>query len=137
MVSPLTNTLIVRVPSNASRSAIHAGGSRAFVQDNRNQASGYPDFSTIVLLHEYAHHFLMSSSRFAKPRWFNEGAAEFFAAASFERDGSMWVGRPAQHRAGDLAFADPVPVRELLDPALYEQKKVKGYDTFYAKSWLL
>ncbi|MFO6445660.1 hypothetical protein ACLBKU_00810 [Erythrobacter sp. NE805] len=42
----------------------------------------------------------------------------------------------AQHRAGDLAFADPVHVRELLDPALYEQKKVRGYDGFYAKSWL-
>lgn len=114
-----------------------AGGSRAFVQDIRNQASGYPDFSTIILLHEYAHHFLLSSSRFAKPRWYDEGAAEFFAAASFERDGSMWVGRPAQHRAGDLAFADPVHVRELFDPALYEQKKVKGYDAFYGKSWLL
>jgi len=114
-----------------------AGGSRAFVQDIRNQQNGYPDFSTIILLHEYAHHFLLSSSRFAKPRWYDEGAAEFFAAASFERDGSMWIGRPAQHRAGDLAFADPVHVRELLDPALYEQKKVKGYDTFYGKSWLL
>ncbi|MCL9998280.1 MAG: DUF1570 domain-containing protein [Erythrobacter sp.] len=114
-----------------------AGGSRAFVQDIRNQQNGYPDFSTIILLHEYAHHFLLSSSRFAKPRWFDEGAAEFFASASFERDGSVWVGRPADHRAGDLAFADPVHVRELLDPALYEEKKVKGYDTFYAKSWLL
>jgi hypothetical protein len=114
-----------------------AGGSRAFVQDIRNQPSGYPDFTTIVLLHEYAHHFLLSSSRFAKPRWFDEGAAEFFAAASFERDGSMWIGRPALHRAGDLAYADPVHVRELLDPALYEQKKVKGFDAFYAKSWAL
>ena len=114
-----------------------AGGSRAFVQDIRNKQNGYPDLSTIVLLHEYAHHFLLSSSRFAKPRWLDEGAAEFFAAASFERDGSMWIGRPAEHRAGDLAFADPVPVRELLDPALYERKKVKGFDAFYAKSWLL
>lgn len=114
-----------------------AGGSRAFVQDIRTQASGYPDFSTIILLHEYAHHFLLSSSRFAKPRWYDEGAAEFFASASFDLDGSVWVGRPAQHRAGDLAFADPVHVRELLDPALYEEKKVKGYDTFYAKSWAL
>lgn len=114
-----------------------AGGSRAFVQDIRNQQNGYPDFSTIILLHEYAHHFLLSSSRFAKPRWYDEGAAEFFASASFERDGSVWVGRPAQHRAGDLAFADPVHVRELLDPALYEEKKVKGLDAFYGKSWLL
>ena len=114
-----------------------AGGSRAFVQDIRNQKGGYPDFSTIVLLHEYAHHFLMSSSRFAKPRWLNEGAAEFYAAATFEADGSMWIGRPALHRGGELASADPVHVRELLDPALYDEKKVKGYDAFYGKSWLL
>lgn len=114
-----------------------AGGSRAFVQDLRNQKGGYPDFSTIILLHEYAHHFLLSSSRFAKPRWFDEGAAEFFASASFETDGTLWLGRPAQHRAGDLAYADPVHVRELLDPALYEARKVKGFDAFYGKSWLL
>lgn len=113
-----------------------AGGSRAFVQDIRNE-KGYPDFSTIILLHEYAHHFLMSSSRFAKPRWFNEGAAEFYAAATFEADGGVWLGRPAMHRAGDFAFADPVHVRELIDPAVYEEKKVKGHDAFYAKSWLL
>ena len=51
-----------------------AGASRAFVQDIRNK-SGYPDFSTVVLLHEYAHHFLISSSRYAMPRWLSEGAA--------------------------------------------------------------
>lgn len=71
------------------------------------------------------------------PRWLNEGAAEFFAAASFNDDGSLLIGRPALHRADDILFADPVHVRELLDPELYEQKKVKGYDSFYAKSWLL
>lgn len=113
-----------------------AGGSRAFVQDIRKQ-SGYPHFTTIILLHEYAHHFLISSNRFAMPRWLGEGTAEFFAAAQFEDDGGVKIGLPAQHRAGDLAYADPVHVRELLDPALYERKKVKGYDGFYAKSWLL
>lgn len=114
-----------------------AGGSRAFVQTLRNQSGGYPDFSTIVLLHEYAHHFLISSSSYAMPRWLSEGAAEFFAAATFNADGSLLIGRAAQHRAADLAFADPVHVRELIDPALYERQKVKGYDGFYLKSWLL
>lgn len=113
-----------------------AGGSRAFVQDIRNQR-GYPDFSTIVLLHEYAHHFLISSSRYAMPRWLNEGAAEFFAAASFKDDGGMLIGQPAQHRGPELFLADPVHVRELLDPALYDKKRGKGYDAFYGKSWLL
>ncbi len=113
-----------------------AGGSRAFVQDIRNR-NGYPDFSTIILLHEYAHHFLISSSRFAMPRWMSEGAAEFFASASFNKDGSVLIGRPAQHRGAELAFADDVSVRELLDPELYEANKGKRYDAFYGRSWLL
>lgn len=113
-----------------------AGGSRAFVQDIRN-TKGYPHFSTIVLLHEYAHHFLISTSRFAMPRWLSEGAAEFFAAATFKDDGTLLIGRAAQHRGGELVYADPVHVRELLDPELYEKQKGKRYDAFYGKSWLL
>lgn len=113
-----------------------AGGSRAFVQDFRN-TKGYPHFSTIILLHEYAHHFLISSSRFPMPRWWNEGAAEFFAAATFKDDGGLLIGRAAQHRGAELAYAAPVHVRELLDPELYEKEKNKRYDAFYGKSWLL
>lgn len=113
-----------------------AGGSRAFVQDIRLK-NGYPSFSTVILLHEYAHHFLMSSTRYEMPRWASEGAAEFFAAASFSSDGSVMIGRPAQHRAGDLAFAADVSVEELLDHELYERNKRRGHDAFYAKSWLL
>lgn len=113
-----------------------AGGSKAFVQDIRLK-SGYPDFSTVVLLHEYAHHFLISSSRYAMPRWMSEGAAEFFAAATFNRDGSVLIGRPAQHRAGELAYAKDVSIYELLDRDLYEKNKGRKYDSFYGRSWLL
>ncbi|OBV11418.1 Peptidase_MA_2 domain-containing protein [Erythrobacter dokdonensis DSW-74] len=112
-----------------------AGGSVAFVQEIQNQ-KGYPHFSTIVLLHEYAHHFLISSSRMPMPRWMNEGAAEFFAATTFNDDGSLYVGQVAQHRSSELAFAEPVPLRELFDPELYEKQKGSGYDAFYGKSWL-
>lgn len=114
-----------------------AGASRAFVQDIRNRSNGYPDFSTVVLLHEYAHHFLISSSPYAMPRWMSEGAAEFFASAGFERDGSVLIGRPAMHRAGELRYADDVSVHELLDPELYERRKGKRYDAFYGMSWAL
>ena len=34
------------------------------------------DFSTIVLLHEYAHHFAFINSRFTPPLWYTEGSAE-------------------------------------------------------------
>lgn len=112
-----------------------AGGSVAFVQDIRNQ-KGYPDFSTIVLLHEYAHHFLISSSRLAMPRWMNEGAAEFFAATKFNDDGSLYVGVVAQHRAAGLTFADPIPVRDLFDPQFTEKPTREAGDAYYGKSWL-
>ncbi len=113
-----------------------AGASRAFVQDIRNK-NGYPHFSTIILLHEYAHHFLISSSRYAMPRWMSEGAAEFFASAGFEKDGSVLIGRPAIHRGTELAYAKDVSIRELLDADLYDANKGKRYDAFYGRSWLL
>lgn len=112
-----------------------AGASRAFVQEIRNE-KGYPDFSTIIMLHEYAHHFLIGSSRFPMPRWLNEGAAEFFAAATFKDDGGLLIGRAAQHRGGELAFAKPVHVRELLEAPGYSSNS-NGRTAFYGKSWLL
>ncbi|WP_420910675.1 hypothetical protein [Qipengyuania spongiae] len=114
-----------------------AGASRAFVQDIRNRSNGYPDFSTVILLHEYAHHFLMSSSRHALPRWMNEGGAEFLASTIFNKDGSIQIGRPAKHRAGELTYASEVSVHELLDPELYENRRRQGYDAFYGMSWAL
>ncbi|MCA0976931.1 DUF1570 domain-containing protein [Qipengyuania flava] len=113
-----------------------AGASRAFVQDIRNK-KGYPDFSTVALLHEYAHHFLISSSRHAMPRWLSEGAAEFFASASFEGNGGVQIGRPAMHRAAELAYASEVSIEELLDPDLYEKRRRDKYDAFYGMSWAL
>lgn len=113
-----------------------AGASRAFVQDIRLKR-GYPSFSTVILLHEYAHHFLISSSRYGMPRWLSEGAAEFYASASFEKNGTVRVGRPAQHRALEIAYATPVAVEELLDADLYEARRGKRYDAFYGWSWAL
>jgi tetratricopeptide (TPR) repeat protein len=113
-----------------------AGGSKAFVQDIRFER-GYPHFSTVILLHEYAHHFIMSSQRIALPRWANEGAAEFYSATSFNRDGGMWVGRPARHRAAELAYADDVSLEELFDYDLYRERKSSRGDAFYGRSWLL
>jgi Flp pilus assembly protein TadD len=115
-----------------------AGGSRAFVQDLANDKDGdYPSFSTIVLLHEYAHHFLMSSSNFAMPRWLNEGAAEFYAATSFRKDGSVMMGRAAQHRVGELVFGDTLTVRNLLEAGSGQQGGTRGENSFYGYSWLL
>ncbi|WP_390584914.1 DUF1570 domain-containing protein [Erythrobacter sp. MTPC3] len=113
-----------------------AGGSKAFVQNIRHK-NGYPHFSTVVLLHEYAHHFLISTNRHAMPRWLSEGAAEFFAATTFNKDGSILIGRPAQHRAYELSDRTPVTAWELLDPELSAEAGRSANSGFYGRSWLL
>ncbi len=113
-----------------------AGGSVAFVQDIRFGGRG-TDFTLTVLLHEYAHHFLMSSSRYALPRWINEGSAEFYASAKFKRDGEMQIGMPANHRATELFYAPKVDIRDLLDYENRADKSRSRFDSFYGRSWLL
>lgn len=91
------------------------------------------DFEMVVLLHEYAHHFLISTSRFGMPRWLSEGAAEFYGSAQFMSDGSLQIGMPADHRAWELNSAT-IAVEDLLDPT---GKDVRRHGAFYGRSWLL
>lgn len=114
-----------------------AGESSAFVPDIQLSGGKELDFSVTVLLHEYAHHFLMSTNRYAMPRWLSEGAAEFFASAMFRKDGSLQIGRPAYHRGAELALAENVTVEELLDYPIYTKRRSKRADAFYGRSWAL
>ena len=113
-----------------------AGSSSAFVQDIKLRSRD-TDFSMTVLLHEYAHHFLISSRRHGMPRWLSEGAAEFYASARFPSDGHVQIGRPAQHRAGELFYGDEVPLENLFDFGTGEGKQDAGGNDFYGRSWLL
>lgn len=114
-----------------------ASGSIAIIP-KVDAARGDTNGSMLTLLHEYAHHFLIGSSTMIMPRWFSEGAAEFYSSTKFENDGGISIGRPANHRAGELLFAKDVKVHDLLDPEHYEKRKNdKSYDAFYGKSWLL
>lgn len=116
-----------------------AGRPIAVVPRITGDADDVFDPSMATLLHEYAHHLLISASAFALPRWANEGAAEFFASASFDDDGAVQVGKPNSRRALELAYAPDVTATDLLDPASYEKKRGKStaYDAFYGKSWAL
>jgi tetratricopeptide (TPR) repeat protein len=92
--------------------------------------------SRLVLLHEYSHHFMFRNFPLAFPAWFREGFAEFSAAAAFNKDGSVDLGRPASHRAYELLEMVPTPAR-----AIFENK-IKGGQSaqtaaIYARGWLL
>lgn len=115
-----------------------AGASAAFVREIRNK-EGYPDLSAIVLQHEYAHHFLMSSARFAMPLWMSEGAAEFFGAAGFTEDGGVVLGLYALHRWRDLHAASEgrIALEALLDHDPHDPFRGIGREAFYARAWLL
>lgn len=97
------------------------------------------DLPMLVLLHEYAHHFSITNTSFPMPRWLSEGSAEFFASTSFDDDGSMLVGRPANHRGPELMQAPDVTVTDLVDPAHYEKRRGKStaYDAYYGRAWAL
>lgn len=113
-----------------------AGGSLAIVPQV-NSGSRDLDQSMLVLLHEYTHHFAYATSQSTLPRWVAEGSAEFFASARFEPDGTMWLGRPAHHRAAELFHLRDIKVRDIVDPDTYLKRKERSFDSFYGKSWLL
>ena len=93
--------------------------------------------SELVLMHEYAHHFMYENAPYLVPRWYGEGFAEFFATARFDADGAVGLGLPAQHRAYELFESKDVSIERLLDSKLYAADKTKTYDNFYGRSWLL
>ena len=113
-----------------------AGGSLAIIPPI-DVAGSKASESELVLMHEYAHHFMAENAPYLVPRWYGEGFAEFFATAKFETNGAVGLGLPAQHRAYELFEARDVSIEQLLDSKLYAAHKSKNYDNFYGRSWLL
>lgn len=113
-----------------------AGGSAAFVPRIENRSREL-DESMLTLLHEYAHHFLISSSAFPIPLWMSEGAAEFFASAKFEKDGGVSLGRPARHRAYELFNDQGLSAEDVLVATEGSTESSGEFGAFYGKSWLL
>lgn len=114
-----------------------AGGTFAIVPDISGQRVADWDTSLRTVLHEYAHHFLIGQSGFPLPAWANEGAAEFFSSASFEKDGAVNIGRPNPTRLIEANTMTSVPIEQLLGSVTAPVSKASGYTTFYARSWLL
>jgi tetratricopeptide (TPR) repeat protein len=113
-----------------------AGGSLAIIPPIDVAGSNASE-SELVLMHEYAHHFMAENAPYLVPRWYGEGFAEFFATTKFEGNGAVGLGLPAQHRAYELFEANDVSIEELLDSKLYAARKSKNYDNFYGRSWVL
>jgi len=114
-----------------------AGGSVAVIPRIKSKNDGLASFSEKVLLHEYAHHVMFSNTELLIPRWYSEGFAEFYSSAKFEKDGSIELGLPANHRAQEIYYSHNVPIEEIFDTRLYLNNKSRQHDNYYGRSWLL
>ena len=113
-----------------------ATGSVAFVPSIDLSARKYP-VPLIVLLHEYAHHYMALGNRSTAPLWLREGFAEYLASARFLKDGSVEFGHPASHRWRELLFMEKAPLREMLGDDSRDPASQASYDGYYGKAWLL
>lgn len=112
-------------------------GSVAFTPLSTGADQGTPGAMnpTIILLHEYAHHFFFRNSTGGPyPSWFVEGYAEFFSTAKVDRDGSVLLGVAAVHRAHEL-FINPISAADLLSETKALPLRQRG--AMYGKGWLL
>jgi len=91
-----------------------------------------PDF---VVLHEYAHHFMLQYFPYGYPAWLIEGYAEYFMNTSMKGD-KVEVGRPNNVRAQSLIHARWIPMADVLGKTT-SQIDDEDTDSFYAQSWAL
>ena len=112
-----------------------ASGSIAYVP-KRTGAEDPQSGTSLILLHEYAHHLMMQDLANPYPQWFVEGFAEFMSTAKFGRDGSVGLGLPAHHRFYGLISGNNLPLETLLSDKI-GKITVAQRESIYGQGWLL
>lgn len=113
-----------------------ANGSVAITPRSAGNGSKLDVDAETVLLHEYAHDFMMRNYPGAFPAWFIEGFAEFHSTAQFEHDGGVGIGAPALHRAYGLLQGVKLPATELMSKGVGELNS-RERESLYGRGWLL
>jgi len=88
-----------------------------------------------ILLHEFAHHFMLAANGPAYPAWYVEGFAEYFSTAEFRPD-RIEYGKVSPNRAVWLSNGAWLPLEAILAG---KGDAVAGQSAamFYAQSWAL
>ena len=88
-----------------------------------------------VLMHEYAHHFMMQNASTGYPSWFIEGFAEYYMTADVDAD-RVSLGRANENRVYWLVNSPWIPLEQLLTKT---PGQVEGTQrlTYYPMAWLL
>lgn len=145
-LSPGNRLTVFVVPSVASVQKLYGKGGGDIAGFYSGRATGSVAFTPrseygsdqaqLILLHEYAHHFMAQASNAAFPAWFVEGFAEFNSTARFDKDGTVGIGVPAHHRAPGLFLGSRLPLEKMLSSSVSD---LKGEDReeLYGRGWLL
>jgi len=91
-----------------------------------------------VLMHEYAHHFILGNFPGSYPAWFVEGFAEYYATADIDvRDREVMLGGYNQNRAYWIMAESWLPLDVLLTKRPGELRTSSQRATYYPVAWLL
>lgn len=88
-----------------------------------------------VLLHEYAHHFMLQYSANPYPAWYTEGFAEYFMTAGFAPRG-IDIGRASPSRGYAIVEGEWLPMARILSAGTAGLNREQT-SSYYAQSWLL
>lgn len=87
-----------------------------------------------VLLHEYAHHFMLQNAPYGYPAWFIEGFAEYFMTVEISED-RILIGKYNDERGSWLRGTTWISMNDLL--AKRPGEVTKRNATYYPVAWLL
>nr|WP_314528965.1 hypothetical protein [uncultured Brevundimonas sp.] len=91
-----------------------------------------------VLMHEYAHHFMLGNFPGSYPAWFVEGFAEYYMTADIDvRERKVVLGQYNQSRAYWIVSESWIPLDVLLTKRLSEVRSDSHKATYYPIAWLL
>jgi hypothetical protein len=114
-------------------------GAAGFYSANDGRIAAYVErggaLGSDVLLHEYAHHFMLGSGAIAYPAWYVEGFAEYFMTAEFTPD-RINFGKFNENRARWLVNGTWLSLEKVL-ARRFKPTDREDMAMFYAQSWLL
>jgi tetratricopeptide (TPR) repeat protein len=87
-----------------------------------------------VLLHEYAHHFMLQNAPYGYPAWFVEGFAEYFMTVDIS-DTEITIGKHNDNRGSWLRGSTWIAMEDLLAKRSGEVRRRN--ETYYPLAWLM
>jgi len=91
-----------------------------------------------VLMHEYAHHFMLNNLPGAYPAWFVEGFAEYYMNADIDvRRQRIRLGGSNPNRVAAIFRESWIPLEDLLTKRLGQVEDDDAQATYYPIAWLL